>query len=68
MIKRSLKVAGVFGLLVACLAMDNQPGPTDDKCKQYCEGVVSGGVDDMNRCLTECRNNGGPPSCSFTGF
>jgi hypothetical protein len=67
MIKRSLKLAGVFGLLAVCLALDNPP-PPGDKCLEYCQSVVPAGVEAMEECLKQCRENGGPPSCSFAGF
>jgi hypothetical protein len=67
MIKRSLKVAGVFGALALCLALDNPP-PPGDKCQEFCQSVVPAGVEDMEKCLKTCRDNGGPPSCSFAGF
>ena len=68
MIKRSLKVAGVFAVLAVCLALDNPPDPTGDKCREYCQSVVPAGVEAMEKCLADCAKNGGPPSCSFSGF
>jgi hypothetical protein len=29
---------------------------------------VPAGVEAMEECLKQCRENGGPPSCSFAGF
>ena len=68
MIKRALKIAGIFGLLAVSLGLNNQPDPTGDKCREYCQSVVPAGVEDMEKCLAACRENGGPPSCSFSGF
>jgi hypothetical protein len=69
MIKRALKVAGVFGLLAVCLALDNPPpDPTEGACRKHCQSIVPAGVEEVEKCVAECLKNGGPPSCSFTGF
>ena len=68
-VKRALKVGGVFAMLAVCLALDNPPDPTGDKCQQYCQSVVPAGVEAMEKCLAACRENGGPPSgCSARAF
>lgn len=67
-IKRALKIAGVLAVLGLCLGADNPPDPTGDRCREYCQGVVSGGVDELERCIAACRENNGPPSCTTKAF